>query len=573
MADQKRSWGVGVGLRAQHYPEILDKWPAMDWFEAISENYMDTGGRPLRTLEQIRHHYPVALHGTSMSLGSTDSFHPDYLPRLKKLVERIDPFIVSDHLCWSGVESNHLYDLLPLPFTEEAIQHLVSRIQHVQDFIQRKILIENVSTYVTFKYAEMPEWVFISEIARRAGCGILLDLNNIYVNSVNHNFNPAEYIQNIPADMVGQFHLAGHTDMGKFLFDTHNGIVIDQVWDLYRKALSRFGQVSTLIEWDAEIPSFERLSEEAAKAREIYQEFRTAVTEKSSNVILSEVKNLNTRSFADTQDDKSAKVSLSDIQKAIRPRIQPEHRAFDSTGDILNPQGGDPGEVRLDVYSNGYTARFQESLAEVFEAVHAVLGDRVFYEAASEYISQYPSKHYNLNLVGRHFSEFLKAHTLLEKFPYLADLAQLEWQVSEAFHAYDLEPISPAQVSSISADEWEGLKITFQPSVSLLLSRWPVLDIWLKRKEPAEMARTHSEIRPQNILIGRRELLVRCELLDSNQLQLMKGLLSGRLLGEVCEELAESVTEETELPISAWFRRWVSDRLIVKCEFAGQRSL
>lgn len=562
MTNPKKSWGVGVGLRTQHYPEILGQWPSMDWFEAISENYMDSGGRPFHTLEQIRHHYPIALHGTSMSLGSTDPFHPDYLPRLKKLVDRIDPFIVSDHLCWSGVENNHLYDLLPLPFTQEAIRHLVSRIQHVQDFLGRKILIENVSTYVTFRNSEMPEWEFISEISKQSGCGILLDLNNIYVNSVNHQFNPVEYIQNIPAESVGQFHLAGHTDMGKFLFDTHNGVVIDRVWDLYREALKRFGHVSTLIEWDADIPSFERLSEEAAKARSIYNHFNFTGTEKPSQV------DVRAKSNASPQGP-----SLSEIQKGIRFRVQPQRRQFDPAGKILNPQAGDPGEARLDVYADGYTARFKESLAEVFETIHAVLGEQLFCDAAYEYAQKFPSNHYNLNLVGHHFSDFIKEQPALNEWPYLADLAKLEWQIAEAFHAYDSEPMNLSQVSSISADEWEGLRIIFQPSVSVVASEWPILDIWLKRKEPGAVAGIGLEKRAQNILVGRRELMVRCELMDANQLLLIRGLLGGETLGEVCETLADLIDEEAELPISTWFQQWVSDKLIARCESANQTSL
>ncbi len=567
------SRGVGVGLRKEHYPSILEKWPPMDWFEAISENYMDTGGRPLAALEKVRAHYPVALHGTSMSLGSTDPFHPDYLPRLKKLIDRIDPFIVSDHLCWSGVDKNHLYDLLPLPFTEEAIRHLVSRIQQVQEYLGRSILIENVSTYITFKNSEISEWEFISEISKRSGCGILLDLNNIYVNSVNHHFDPFDYIQNIPTEAVGQFHLAGHTDMGKYLFDTHSGAVIDRVWDLYRKALERFGQVSTLIEWDAEIPSFEKLSEEAAKARNVYKEFPAVVArhEPSGAEAISESQIASTSTLETSRNDR--KILLSEIQKKFRPRIQPKRQAFDPAGEVLNPQGGDPGEVRLDVYSNGYVARFQESLSEVFEAVHAVLGDSAFYDLASEYTFHYPSMHYNLNLVGCHFPDFLKTHPLSKKVPFLADLAQLEWQISAAFHAYDIEPINPAQLASIPAEEWEDLRVTFQPSVSLLSSTWPVLDIWLKRHERAERVNIDLENRPQHVLIGRRELQVRCEFLDSLQFHLIKGLLNGQTLGEVCGELADLVEDETEIPITDWFQRWVRDQMIVRCESARQASL
>ena len=264
------SLGCGVGLRTEHYDVITRDWPRMDWFEAISENFMDSGGRPLRLLEEVRRRYPVALHGVSLSIGSTDPLDRRYLDRLKTLVDRIHPAIISDHLCWTGVEGENLHDLLPLPFTEEAIRHVAGRVEQVQERLGCRLLLENVSTYVTYRHSTMPEWQFLTEVAERSGCGILLDLNNIYVNAYNHQFDPAEYLRHIPGELVGQFHLAGHTDMGTYLFDTHSRPVIDAVWSLYREALSRWGPVTTLIEWDEDIPPFPVLAEEAEKARAIY---------------------------------------------------------------------------------------------------------------------------------------------------------------------------------------------------------------------------------------------------------------------------------------------------------------
>jgi len=262
--------GCGVGLRTEHYDVITREWPRVDWFEAISENFMDSGGRPLAVLEAVRCRYPVALHGVSLSIGSTDPLDRHYLARLKTLADRIEPAIVSDHLCWTGVEGTNLHDLLPLPLTEEAIRHVAGRVQQVQDGLGRRILLENVSTYVTYAHSTMPEWEFLTAVAERSGCGILLDLNNIYVNAYNHQFDPYEYLHRIPGELVGQFHLAGHTDMGTYLFDTHSRPVIEAVWALYHEALARWGPVTTLIEWDEDIPPFAQLAEEADKARAIY---------------------------------------------------------------------------------------------------------------------------------------------------------------------------------------------------------------------------------------------------------------------------------------------------------------
>ena len=262
--------GCGAGLRAEHYDAITTEWPRMDWFEAISENFMDSGGRPLRILEAVRRRYPVGLHGVSLSIGSVDPLNRQYLARLKTLADRIEPAIVSDHLCWTGVGGENLHDLLPLPFTEEAVRHIAQRVEQVQELLGRRILLENVSTYVTYRHSTMPEWEFLREVAERSGCGILLDLNNIYVNAYNHQFDPAEFLRRIPGELVGQVHLAGHTDMRAYLFDTHSRPVIDAVWTLYREALARWGPVTTLIEWDEDIPPFARLADEAQSARAIY---------------------------------------------------------------------------------------------------------------------------------------------------------------------------------------------------------------------------------------------------------------------------------------------------------------
>jgi uncharacterized protein (UPF0276 family) len=261
--------GCGVGLRREHYALVTEQRPAMDWFEAISENFMDSAGRPLQVLEAVRHRYPVALHGVSLSIGTTDPLDEAYLRRLAALAERIQPVSVSDHLCWAGIGGHSIHDLLPLPFTEEALRHVVERVHRVQELLGRRILLENISSYVTFAHSEMPEWEFVAEVARRSGCGLLLDVNNVYVNAFNHQFDPMRYLEALPAGSVEQIHLAGHTDMGEFLFDTHSAPVIEAVWTLYRAALRRFGRVATMIEWDEGVPSFETLVAEAATARTI----------------------------------------------------------------------------------------------------------------------------------------------------------------------------------------------------------------------------------------------------------------------------------------------------------------
>ena len=261
--------GFGLGLRASHYEAIFESKPALDWFEIISENYMVSGGRPLANLTRIRNDYPMAMHGVSLSIGSSDPLNTEYLRELKKLSDRIEPAFISDHLCWTGMAGKNLHDLMPIPYTEEAIAHVVDRVRQVQDFLGRQILLENVSSYVTFAQSEMSEWAFLRAIAERADCHILLDINNIFVSAFNHGFEPIEYVEGIPVDRVRQFHLAGHENRGDIIIDTHDASVIDPVWDLYAKACARFGPMSTMIERDDNIPPLEELLTELDHARQI----------------------------------------------------------------------------------------------------------------------------------------------------------------------------------------------------------------------------------------------------------------------------------------------------------------
>ncbi len=261
--------GFGLGLRPPHYPEILGGDPPIDWFEILSENYMVPGGQPMRILDEINEKYPLVMHGVSMSIGSTSPLDMDYLRDLKKLAKRVQPKWISDHICWTGVHGLNMHDLLPLPMTQETLDHLVERIGQVQDFLGQRIAFENASTYVTFTDDEMTEWDFINEMAKQADCLLLLDINNIYVSSFNHGFDPHTYIDAINPDRVVQFHLAGHQNNGTHIVDTHDHPIIKDVWSLFGRAIKRFGPVSTMIERDDNIPPLGELLEELEMARQI----------------------------------------------------------------------------------------------------------------------------------------------------------------------------------------------------------------------------------------------------------------------------------------------------------------
>jgi hypothetical protein len=269
MSFQRAHLGHGIGLRSKHYERFLAGAPAVGWIEAISENFIGVGGRPLAVLEKVRRDFPVVLHGVSLSIGSVDPLDREHLAGLRELADRIEPAYVSDHLCWGTHRGRYLHDLLPLPYTEEALEHVAGRVQKVQDALGRQILLENVSSYVAFRGSTMPEWEFVAQVAERADCGILLDINNVHVSARNHGFDSREYLAALPPDRVGQFHLAGHSDRGTYLFDTHDAPVADAVWDLYAAAVRRFGRVPALVEWDDHVPELERLIEESGAAAAI----------------------------------------------------------------------------------------------------------------------------------------------------------------------------------------------------------------------------------------------------------------------------------------------------------------
>ncbi|HTM63427.1 MAG TPA: DUF692 domain-containing protein [Gammaproteobacteria bacterium] len=261
--------GFGLGLRTEHYQDILANRPDVDWFEIITENYLIPGGKPHYYLDSIREHYPMVMHGVSMSIGSSDPLDMTYMQQVKNLAAKIKPEWISDHLCFTGIHGKNTHDLLPLPYTDECVMHLANKIQQAQDFLGQRILIENVSSYITYHQSQMTEWEFLKNISESADCLILLDINNIYVSSINHRFDPIEYINAVPRERVWQIHLAGHSDMGNYIIDTHDDDIIDPVWELYSTALQRFGFVSTMIERDDNIPSLQKLISELQLARNI----------------------------------------------------------------------------------------------------------------------------------------------------------------------------------------------------------------------------------------------------------------------------------------------------------------
>ena len=269
---RKKSPGFGLGLRPVHYPDFLGEPQAVDWLEIISENYMVSGGKPLAMLDAILERYPVAMHGVSLSIGSSDGLDAQYLAELRALANHVQPLWVSDHLCWTGVQNRNSHDLLPLPYSEEALRLVVRHVMQVQDVLGQRILLENVSSYLDYDSSEMSEWEFLRQVSEQADCLLLLDVNNIYVSSINHGFDALEFLKHLPVERVQQIHLAGHNDHGDYIADTHDHPVAETVWALYRHACAHFGAVATMIERDDNIPVLSELIGELNRAREIAAE-------------------------------------------------------------------------------------------------------------------------------------------------------------------------------------------------------------------------------------------------------------------------------------------------------------
>jgi uncharacterized protein len=264
--------GFGLGLRREHYQDLVDGHSNIDWLEILTENYMVPGGKPLYYLDKIRAHYPVVMHGVSLSIGSVDPLNRQYLNELKALAARVEPKWISDHLCWTGTQGINLHDLMPLPYTEEALNHVADRVAQVQDFLGRRILLENVSSYLTYAHSTISEWEFLSALSNKADCLILLDVNNIQVSAQNHHFDPLTYLNAMPAKRIQQIHLAGHLNKGEYSIDTHDHDIVESVWSLYAATIKKFGPISTMIERDDDIPALDVLLAELQIAREISQQ-------------------------------------------------------------------------------------------------------------------------------------------------------------------------------------------------------------------------------------------------------------------------------------------------------------
>lgn len=454
--------GVGVGLRARHYRDFLQHRPAVDWLEIHTENYLQSGGWDRYVLFKLRSDYAFSLHGVGLGLGSAKGFDADHLQRVAQLVREVEPALVSEHLCWSATADRHLNDLLPLPLSNQALNLVCERVDRVQQLLQRTILLENVSTYLRYLADEMSEIQFLVEVAQRTGCGILLDVNNLYVNQCNHDESAFEAIACVPAHLVGEIHLAGHLVTPGAVVDHHGDVVAEPVWELYRAALRRFGAVSTLVEWDTEIPPLPVLLGEADKARALMRDVGVSrnVTQADANTL--------SLVIADTSIEPPLDVIQSEFAEALFARHTPGFfRA-----------GTGQAQARFERYRGNLMATWEKSLAASYPVLQQLVGEEFFSALTRAYGHAHPSDDGDLNLFGAQFTEFLAQFSPVEQYPYFPDMARLEWALQRAYYADDGAQLDAQALTSLSPEQLDQASLRLHPACTLLQSEWATFAIW-----------------------------------------------------------------------------------------------
>lgn len=536
--------GFGLGLRPDHYPDILDKWPAVDWFEVISENFMDTDGRPRRILERVIEHYPVVMHGVSLSVGSTDPLNKDYLEKLKTLAEWVNPPWISDHLCWTGVHEKNSHDLLPVPYTDISLSLIVDRIKQVQDYLGRPILLENPSTYLEFRESIIPEWEFIAMMAERADCGLLLDVNNVYVSCYNHRLDAKTYIDAIPADRVVQIHLAGHENQGTHIVDTHDGYVVDPVWELYSYAVSRIGPVSTMIEWDAKIPAFSVMLEELEKAK-TYAERHIALPSQHLH---------NYREGGDTPQTQYP-IILSRMQESILSGdiTQAEPEQWIRAKKDYSPA------AQLEVYVNGYRYRLFDVISDDLKVTRHALGDEAMDTAIWQYIEQTPSTYFNIARYILGFPEFLKGRVPA----FAVELVTLETVLTQVFDMTETPILDPEVFSQIAPETFFEQVLPLRQASRLLAFEYPVNQYYSdvhEKKNPSIPKPQASYL----IVYRHDDTVWRMNLVHEEYL-LLQALAAGDTVGDAINGILAALPESeatlmTEL--QEWFSKWLRNGIL-----------
>jgi uncharacterized protein (UPF0276 family) len=539
--------GVGVGLRPAHYRQFLLQRPKLGWLEVHTENYLDQRGFDWHVLQQLRADYAFSLHGVGLGLGSARGFSMAHLERVRSLVERVEPVLVSEHVSWGAVDDRHLNDLLPLPLSEAALDLLCERVQRVQEALKRPILLENVSTYLRHRTDVMSEAQFLAALASRTGCQLLLDLNNLYVNQCNHGEDALAAIAAIGIGMVGEFHLAGHLVTPHAVIDHHGTTVARPVWDLYRAALTRFGQVPTLIEWDTAIPALEVLLGEARKAELIALHHAPA----AGRVDL-------IQAGPQRRSDDDALASVQQVFARalfVRGEDSVVLAQFNGEADVIGQ--------RFALYRGNLTATWEKTLANAYPVLVLLVGQEFFHALARAYGICHPSDNGDLNLFGRHFSRFLASFAHVADYPYLPDMAHLEWALHCAHRAPDATGIKAAELAALSPEQIDAWSLALHPACQLLQFEWPTLALWQAHQSDGspfpQMTPVPTGV-PSWALVVRP--LWRPEVLELNEAAYaaLSALAQGQSVGAALDAAFDL---DQGFDVSTHLRRWIAHAVLV----------
>lgn len=537
--------GFGLGLRTPHYNDFLQARQPVDWLEVITDNYLVEGGKPLQVLEQIRRDHPVAMHGVAMSIGAAGGLDLAYLARVKALADRIQPLWVSDHLCWIGPAPEQLHDLYPLPYTDEAARLVIRHITQAQELLQRRLVIENVSSYLQFKGDTASEWQFLSHIANAADCLLLVDVNNIHVSSVNHGFDPLSYLDALPAHRVQQIHLAGHSDNGDHIVDTHDHPVADAVWALYAEARQRFGPVAAMIERDDNIPPLPELLAELDMARRV-----------AAHVDGNQAPALAAQAQAATPVPPAAAFSLAQTQALLSQYVlAPLSAQPPAATALLAERPGLDAAQRLGVYHHAYRARLSEVLADSFAKTQLFMGSDLFEAEATAFAVAQPPHTRSLNRYGATFPACLAAR--YPGNPELHELAQLDWDLRSCFDGPDVPALSAADAQADAAASWLLREAPLHPSLVLRAIRTPVVPMWKAIDADAEVPEATLLPEPMFLAVWRKGLQPHFQTVDAAQAQVVLRLQAGASISAACSALADPDQ------LAGWLQAWLGEGWLV----------
>jgi len=545
--------GAGVGLRAPHYRQFLEQRPRAAWLEVHTENYLDQAGADFHVLQSLRRDYAISLHGVGLGLGTARGFQEQHLQRVHSLVQRIEPALVSEHLCWGAVFDRHLNDLLPLALNQAALDLLSARVGRMQDLLQRPILLENVSTYVRFADDAMSEAEFLAALARRTGCGLLLDVNNLYVNQCNHAEDALAAMAAIPPGLVGEIHLAGHLVTPDAVIDHHGAVVADPVWRLYQAALQRFGAVPTLIEWDTDIPALEVLLAEAARAAHLSHatpppKYHFGVRHQNGTFVREE-EGGQAAQLADQQQAFAKALFALDAEPALLPQLK-------------------HGE-RLGLYRGNLSATWNKAMAVAYPVIAQLVGAEFFEALVREYGRAHPSDNGDLNRFGAHFATFLRSFPHVRELPYLPDMARLEWLLHRTHYAQEAPAITAAQLSAVAPEDVESCTVGWSPTAQLFASDWAVVPLWLAHQAGAGVAFPQQMPVPSRALISRPQWTAQLTQLSPASYAALQQLAQGASFGAALDA-AFAVDEDFDVANN--LQPWLQHGLFTALRLNGDKK-